>query len=173
DAHTRLLREAQAMAKIHHPNVIVVHEVGTLGEQVYLAMEFADGGTLRDWLTAERRDQREILGAFAQAGRGLAAAHAVGLVHRDFKPDNVLLSQDGTARVTDFGLVGVVSEKEHDTQESEPPEHPTGELGRSGATPLTADLTQTGAIMGTPRYMAPEQFRGVPATERTDQFAFC
>ena len=173
DAHTRLLREAQAMAKIHHPNVIVVHEVGTLGEQVYLAMEFADGGTLRDWLTSQRREQRDILAVFTQAGRGLAAAHAKGLVHRDFKPDNVLLSTDGTARVTDFGLVGVLSEKEHDTLESVPPMPDKDELSKSGSTPLTADLTQTGAIMGTPRYMAPEQFRGVSATDRTDQFAFC
>jgi tetratricopeptide (TPR) repeat protein len=173
DAHTRLLREAQAMAKIHHPNVIVVHEVGTLGEQVYLAMEFADGGTLRDWLTREKRETRDVLEVFLQAGRGLAAAHAVGLVHRDFKPDNVLLSSDGTVRVTDFGLVGVLSEKRQDTEESPPPLHMDKQLSTSGSTPLTADLTQTGAIMGTPRYMAPEQFRGVPSTERADQFSFC
>ncbi|MBV8760368.1 MAG: serine/threonine protein kinase, partial [Deltaproteobacteria bacterium] len=175
DAHTRLLREAQAMAKIHHPNVIVVHEVGLLGDQVYVAMEFADGGTLRDWLQAKPREQREVLDVFMQAGRGLAAAHAAGLVHRDFKPDNVLLSQDGTARVTDFGLVGVMADAqpEHDTvREPRIPEH--DELSRSGrSTPLTEDLTRTGAIMGTPRYMAPEQFRGAAATDRTDQFAFC
>jgi len=173
DAHTRLLREAQAMAKIHHPNVIVVHEVGTLGEQVYVAMEFADGGTLRDWLQAKPRDMREVLDVFTQAGRGLAAAHAAGLVHRDFKPDNVLLSQDGTARVTDFGLVGVMAEpQEHDTVRE--PRIAEIELSKSGRnTPLTEDLTRTGAIMGTPRYMAPEQFRGAAATDRTDQFAFC
>jgi tetratricopeptide (TPR) repeat protein len=173
DAQTRLLREAQAMAKIHHPNVIVVHEVGTLGEQVYLAMEFADGGTLRDWCTAAKRDQRDILAVFAQAGRGLAAAHAAGLVHRDFKPDNVLLSSDGTARVTDFGLVGINNADATDEQPLQPPIPSRDQLGVSGQTPLTADLTRTGAIMGTPRYMAPEQFRGAPSTERTDQFAFC
>jgi tetratricopeptide (TPR) repeat protein len=174
DAHTRLLREAQAMAKIRHPNVIVVHEVGMLGEHVFVAMEFADGGTLRDWLTTRKRDQREILDVFTQAGRGLAAAHAAGLVHRDFKPDNVLLSSDGTARVTDFGLVGVMSERAEDDTVREPrvPEG-LGELSKSGSTPLTEDLTRTGAIMGTPRYMAPEQFRGTTATARTDQFAFC
>jgi tetratricopeptide (TPR) repeat protein len=150
-----------------------VHEVGTLGEQVYLAMEFADGGTLRDWCTVARRDQRDILGVFAQAGRGLAAAHAAGLVHRDFKPDNVLLSSDGTARVTDFGLVGINTGDATERQPFQPPMPSRDELGKSGQTPLTADLTQTGAIMGTPRYMAPEQFRGAPSTERTDQFAFC
>jgi hypothetical protein len=161
------------MAKIHHPNVIVVHEVGTLGEQVYLAMEFADGGTLRDWCSAARRDQRDILAVFVQAGRGLAAAHAAGLVHRDFKPDNVLLSSDGTARVTDFGLVGLNNADATDRQPISPPMPSRDQLGVSGQTPLTADLTRTGAIMGTPRYMAPEQFRGAPSTERTDQFAFC
>jgi hypothetical protein len=172
DSRTRLLREAQAMAKIHHPNVISVHEVGTLGDQVYLAMEFADGGTLRDWIAAKPRELREILGVFAEAGRGLAAAHAAGLVHRDFKPDNVLLSSDGGARVTDFGLVGVIAEPTTTPGAAAAVE--LGELSQSGrTTPLTEDLTRTGAIMGTPRYMAPEQFRGAGATDRTDQFSFC
>jgi tetratricopeptide (TPR) repeat protein len=154
------------MAKIRHPNVIVVHEVGTVGERVYVAMEFADGGTLRAWLAAAPCTTREIIDVFAQAGRGLAAAHAAGLVHRDFKPDNVLLSSDGTARVTDFGLVGVLSE------ETVAPASYAAPVD-TGPTPLQANLTQTGAIMGTPRYMAPEQFRGEPTTDRTDQFAFC
>jgi hypothetical protein len=172
DSRTRLLREAQAMAKIHHPNVVSVHEVGTLGDQVYLAMEFADGGTLRDWLAEKPRDVTEILGVFAQAGRGLAAAHAAGLVHRDFKPDNVLMSTDGSARVTDFGLVGVIAEPM--TTPGAIAAVELGDLSQSGrTTPLTEDLTRTGAIMGTPRYMAPEQFRGAGATDRTDQFSFC
>jgi tetratricopeptide (TPR) repeat protein len=169
DAQTRLLREAQAMAKIRHPNVIVVHEVGTVGDQVYVAMEFADGGTLRAWL-ATKHTQREILDVFVQAGRGLAAAHAAGLVHRDFKPDNVLLSSDGAVRVTDFGLVGMLSSPATTTPAASTRYDAPVD---TGPTPLTADLTQTGAVMGTPRYMAPEQFRGITATERTDQFAFC
>lgn len=95
DAQVRLLREAQAMARINHPNVIKVHEVGTHGDRIYLAMEFADAGTLRGWLKATQRTEREIIDVFVRAGRGLAAAHAAGLVNRDFKPDNVLMSQDG------------------------------------------------------------------------------
>ena len=112
---TRLLREAQAMARLHHPNVIVVYEVGTLRR----AGLHRDGVRRRRHARAtgsqrSSRDRREILGVFAQAGRGLAAAHAAGLVHRDFKPDNVLLAGDGSARVTDFGLVGVMSERGED-----------------------------------------------------------
>jgi hypothetical protein len=113
----RLLREAQAMAKLAHPNVIVVHDVGTAGESVYFAMELCDGGTLREWL-CEPRPWREVLEVFLRAGQGLAAAHAAGLVHRDFKPDNVLLGKDGRARVTDFGLALPV--------DSGPPGHAVG-----------------------------------------------
>src|SRR5262249_10879173 len=98
-----------------------------------------------------------------QAGRGLAAAHAAGLIHRDFKPDNVLLARDGSVRVTDFGLVSMV-------QVSEPAEIT---LAGNASTPLLEDLTRTGSIMGTPGYMAPEQFAGGATSERTDQFAFC
>ena len=170
DAGTRLLREAQAMAKIDHANVIKVHEVGTLGEQVFVAMEFADGGTLRDWLS-ERHPPRAILEQFAQAGRGLAAAHRAGLVHRDFKPDNVLLTRDGSARVTDFGLVAALTDAPPTARAPTPP--PVEIASLSASPPLSQDLTQTGAIMGTPAYMAPEQFRGVGATAATDQFAFC
>jgi tetratricopeptide (TPR) repeat protein len=166
DARVRLLREAQAMARIDHPNVLRVHEAGTRGEQVYIAMEFASGGTLRRWL-AQRRAQREIIAAFTQAGRGLAAAHGAGLVHRDFKPDNVLMFEHGEARVTDFGLVGLAGE-----QQAAPTvagvEGPVNDT-----TPLSRDLTRTGAVMGTPAYMSPEQFKGGVVGPAADQFSFC
>jgi tetratricopeptide (TPR) repeat protein/tRNA A-37 threonylcarbamoyl transferase component Bud32 len=171
DAQARLLREAQAMAKISHPNVVIVHEVGTFRDQVYVAMEFAEGGTLREWLKTPRAST-DILARFVAAGRGLGAAHAVGLIHRDFKPDNVLLTADGSVRVTDFGIVGVADElaveKNRDAPVVDPVLH-----SLSGTTPLSQQLTKTGAIMGTPIYMPPEQFRGSAADARADQFSFC
>jgi tetratricopeptide (TPR) repeat protein len=176
DARTRLLREAQAMAKISHPNVVTVHEVGTYGEQVYVAMEFADAGTLRDWLETPRA-HREIVDKFIAAGKGLAAAHAVGLVHRDFKPENVLLTTDGGVRVTDFGIVGVAGERVDGETRRAPTDDVAArasvEASLSGTTPLSQQLTRTGAVMGTPLYMPPEQFKGDIATERADQFSFC
>lgn len=170
DAKVRLLREAQAMAKINHANVIKVHEVGTYGEQVFVAMEFADAGTLRAWLKQAPRSRREIIDVFSEAGRGLGAAHAAGLVHRDFKPDNVLMALDGSIRVTDFGLVSVADEPPRRATSSLPV---AAEQQLTDDTPLSQDLTRTGSIMGTPTYMAPEQFSGRGATARTDQFAFC
>jgi serine/threonine protein kinase len=101
----RLEREAQAMARLAHPHVVTVHEVGDAGGgQLYIAMELVEGQTLRAWLRERPRGRREILDVFVAAGRGLAAAHAAGLVHRDFKPENVLVGADGRARVSDFGL---------------------------------------------------------------------
>jgi hypothetical protein len=161
EARARLLREAQAMARLAHPNVIAVHEVGTAGERVFVVMELVEGGTLAGWLKAAPRSPRAIVDVFIQAGRGLAAAHRAGLVHRDFKPDNVLVDRDGRARVTDFGLVGTVDEPvDLDT---------TVKAGMA----LNVALTQTGAVLGTPSYMSPEQFQGRPADARSDQFAFC
>jgi hypothetical protein len=144
-----LIREAQAMARLSHPNVVAVHEAGVADHRVYLAMELIDGGTLRAWLTGARRSRREIRDRFVEAGRGLAAAHAAGLVHRDFKPDNVLVGRDGRARVTDFGLV------------------------RPSPAAPDAAVGDTTTVAGTPRYMAPEQHTGQRADARADQFAFC
>src|SRR5438093_1628073 len=100
----RLLREAQAMAQVTHPNVVAIHDVGTVEDQVFIAMEYIEGSTLGEWLAARERSWREITSMFAQAGRGLAAAHAKNIVHRDFKSDNVWVGEDGRARVLDFGL---------------------------------------------------------------------
>ena len=104
ERRVRLLREARAIARLSHPNVVTVHDAGTVGEHVYLAMEFVEGETLDTWLRAGRRGWREIVDVFLAAGRGLAAAHAAGIVHRDFKPHNVMIATDGSVRVMDFGL---------------------------------------------------------------------
>jgi tetratricopeptide (TPR) repeat protein/predicted Ser/Thr protein kinase len=165
----RMLREAQAMARISHPHVIPVFEVGTWGEQVFVAMEFIDGGTLRSWLEERPRSWREVLEKFLDAGQGLAAAHAAGVVHRDFKPANVLVNRGGRVYVTDFGLARRVSAPllEETTAREEL-------LAVSGVTPtLDEPLTVQGLVMGTPNYMSPEQFRGEVLDARSDQFSFC
>ncbi len=194
DGKSRLLREAQAIAKLQHPNVVVVYDVGTHGEDVFIAMEFIEGRTVNGWLQAGRRAPREIVEVYVAAGRGLAAAHAAGLVHRDFKPDNVMVTSDGQVRVMDFGLARHVREGEPEAAASAPgPAAAAGavdvdrtiDLGgtaRAAESPgastasggyLAMKLTQTGAMLGTPAYMAPEQFAGLRTDERTDQFSFC
>ena len=170
DQRTRLLREAQAMARLSHPNVITVHDVGTVDERVFLAMEFVDGCTLKDWLRVGGRSWREVLDVFVAAGRGLAAAHAAGLIHRDFKPDNVLLGSSPHALpervlVTDFGLARPA--RGHTDAFA------TISSVSSGQQLLSAQLTQTGALVGTPAYMAPEQLAGERIDALSDQFSFC
>ncbi|MCB9704907.1 MAG: serine/threonine protein kinase [Myxococcales bacterium] len=166
----RLIREAQALAKLNHPNVVTIHDADVLGDQVYLAMELVEGTNLARWLRGGQRTLAEILDRFLQAGRGLAAAHQVGLVHRDFKPDNVLLGDDGRVRVADFGIARNADE--------DPLEGPSA-VARVVADlePVsqisTARLTQTGAVVGTPAYMAPEQHLGTRVDARCDQFSFC
>ncbi|MBZ5712624.1 serine/threonine-protein kinase [Nannocystis pusilla] len=157
---SRALREAMAMARLSHPNVLTVHEIGELGPRIYIVMEHIDGWNARAWL-ARRPDRAAIIDLFLQAGEGLAAAHAVGIVHRDFKPDNVLVGRDGRVCVGDFGLARV----EHgDTAASTP-----GDTAAALAHAVTVD----GAIAGTPAYMAPEQRAGHGVDARADQFAFC
>ncbi len=163
----RLMREAQAMAKLSHPNVIAVFDVGVLSDRVFVAMEFIRGQALGAWVKAGGHTQRAIVDMFIQAGRGLAAAHSAGLIHRDFKPDNVLVDETGRARVLDFGLARAV-ETAADAKGIE-----STMQAMSGDSQLQRDLTQAGSILGTPAYMAPEQFRGEPAGARTDQFSFC
>ena len=165
--HARLLREAQAMAHVSHPNVAAVYEVGKLGEQVFVAMEFVEGKTLTQWLSAETRDWRAVVEMFCQAGRGLAAAHAAELVHRDFKPENVIVGDDGRARVLDFGLAR--ASKELPTVP--PAEISSAELRMSSS--LSAQLTQAGSLVGTPAYMSPEQYVRAAIDARSDQFSFC
>jgi len=158
-AVARILREAQALARLSHPNVVQLHDVRTADGQIFLAMEYVPGRTLRAWLE-QRPGRAEILARFAEAGRGLAAAHAAGLVHRDFKPDNVLVGDDGRVRVVDFGLVA-----------ADEPARAT--LVDAAPDPGASDtLTRAGAVVGTPAYMAPEQLRGEAADARSDQFAF-
>jgi serine/threonine-protein kinase len=162
-AGSRLVREAKAIARVHHPNVVIVHDTGSFGSRVFIAMEFVDGQTLAAWLDAAPRTQAQILEVFAAAGRGLEAAHAAGLVHRDFKPQNVMVGADGDVRVMDFGLARALGGA------AEHPEAPAATL--AGAT--DPSLTATGELVGTPLYMAPEQFAGKPTDARTDQFSFC
>jgi serine/threonine protein kinase len=164
DARTRLRREAQAIAQLSHPNVVGVYDVGNTDEDdLYIAMEFVEGDTLTTWLKAYPRTWREIVDVFLQAARGLMAAHSVGLLHRDFKPDNVLVGSDGRVRVTDFGLARSVI-----TPEEAVKARPTSEPST-----LNVELTATGTVLGTPRYMAPEQLTGPDIDARADQFSFC
>jgi tetratricopeptide (TPR) repeat protein len=164
----RLQREAQAMARLSHPNVIVVHDVGTFESEVFIAMEFVDGGTLGEWMAGASRSWQEVLETFRLAGAGLAAAHAAGIVHRDFKPENVLLGKDGRVRVMDFGLARPVGEGSS-LEETVPDEL----LAQTGSSSLDVRLTRTGALVGTPAYMAPEQHEGNVASALSDQFSFC
>ncbi|MGC4119137.1 MAG: tetratricopeptide repeat protein [Myxococcales bacterium] len=160
EIRARLLREGKAVAKLSHPNVVAVHDMGTFADQVFIAMELVDGGTLRSWLRQKERSVQEILSLMLQAGAGLSAAHRAGLVHRDFKPDNVLMGSDGRVRVTDFGLARAV-------RAATPP--PLSSVDSSDA-----GVTRAGVVVGTPAYMAPEQLRGDEAVDhRCDQFSFC
>jgi eukaryotic-like serine/threonine-protein kinase len=160
---SRLIREAQAMARLSHPNVVTVHDVGTHGDQVFVAMEFIDGPDLRTWLKQETRSWKEVTDMFIAAGRGLAAAHRAGIIHRDFKPDNVMIDAEGRVKVMDLGLARGDGTKETQTNDPEPL---TAKL-------LDATLTRDGVIVGTPAYMSPEMHKGLDVDTRSDQFSFC
>ena len=193
----RLMREAQAIAKLSHPNVVVIYDVGTFQDQVFIAMEFVEGQTVGYWINTQARPWTEVLKVFAAAGRGLAAAHDKGLIHRDFKPDNVMLSAAGQVRVMDFGLARLAGDRSPDEHHrpaaapavDEPLDpgstrilapkttgaqtNPPAALAGPSSQVFSQRLTQTGSMVGTPAYMAPEQFLGRATDARTDQFSFC
>jgi eukaryotic-like serine/threonine-protein kinase len=207
EGRKRLMREAQAIAKVSHPNVVTVYDVGTFQDQVFIAMQFVEGHTVGYWVHAEPRPWPDVLRVFVDAGRGLAAAHEKDLIHRDFKPDNVMVSTDGTVRVMDFGLARVVigrgragapqedkraprsnpsaavSEISEDSLAEDFDPESTRALSHGGTNSdvlsstttddLRMNLTQAGALLGTPAYMSPEQFRGEETDAGSDQFSFC
>jgi len=156
DARRRLVREARALAKISHPNVVTVHDVGEHDDQVFVATELVEGETMASWQIG--RDWRALIDAWIQVARGLSAAHAGGIVHRDVKPSNVFVGRDGRVRIGDFGIAR---------------DHAGGAIeSAAGRTVIIGPLTATGAVAGTPGYMAPEQLRGA-LDARSDQFALC
>ncbi len=198
----RMLREAKALARLSHPNVVPIYEVGTFQGQIYLVMESVDGTTLSAWLKREAHQWRAIVSVFLQAARGLAAAHTAGIVHRDFKPDNVLVGVDGRVRVLDFGLAtplrdtvpsseaqtlsDMLSSDELALEDQElrselqefivanARDAEDGKFSDDGIPPEDAqDVTREGQIIGTPAYMAPEQARGEQSDARSDQFSLC
>src|SRR5215472_3277190 len=163
----RLLREAQAMARLSHPNVVAIYDVGTFEDHVFIAMEYVAGRTLRHWLKEADRDWRQIVENFVEAGRGLGAAHAASVLHRDFKPENVLVGNDGRCRVLDFGLARA-NERDPDATQID-----VSSLTVSKAKKLALELSRSGAMVGTPAYMSPEQLLGQSLDARADQFSFC
>ena len=161
EGNARLLREARAMARLNHRNVATVHDVGTVDDSVFIAMEFVEGETLKRWISERAGTSsfgfRDVLELYLDAGEGLAAAHDAGLIHRDFKPENVMLTPQGRVVVLDFGLAA-----------------PPAEGASVGNLVFeNNDLTMTGTIMGTPAYMSPEQITGSPIGPTSDQFSFC
>ncbi|MCH9687900.1 MAG: serine/threonine protein kinase, partial [Deltaproteobacteria bacterium] len=180
DTRARLLREAQALAKLSHPNVVQVYEVGQSAGAVFIAMEFVAGQTLRTWMDAGPRPWAQTLAKFAEAGRGLAAAHDAGLIHRDFKPDNAIVGEDDRVRVLDFGLARadgsgtpVLDELDNPLRLDDTGPETALRSGSEQSARLSSTLTRTGARMGTPAYMAPEQYQAGTSDARTDQFSFC
>lgn len=192
-ANHRLLREARALARLSHGNVVQIYDVGIYDERVFIAMELIRGYTLRDWLDdgvggprdglATPLTWRDILENFLAAGQGLAAAHAEGLTHRDFKPENVLIGENGRVCVVDFGLAGNANSTDGGgmntpvpatNRDNAAPTLSSGEVVPHADTVLPFDrLTAAGAVMGTLPYMSPEQMAGEPTDSTTDQFSFC
>jgi len=155
-ARARVFDEARALARLAHPNVVTVHDVGRIGDGVFVVMELVSGVSLTAWLAAARRSTAELRRVFLDVARGLEAAHAAGIVHRDVKPDNILVGVDGRARIGDFGLARAAVE-----------------LGAGPGVAIAPGVTTEGGLIGTPAYMAIEQLRGEPCDARADQFAFC
>ncbi len=169
----RLLHEAQALARLSHPNVVSVYEASEVDGRVFVAMELVPGQTLLAWQRGEARPWRQVLTRYVDAGRGLAAAHAAGIVHRDFKPDNVLIGDDGRVRVADFGLAFAEGDGAGVTELDDDERERLRAQGDLASTGLSERVTQAGTRLGTPAYMAPEQLRGTEVGPAADQFAFC
>lgn len=165
DAESRFAREAKATAQLNHPNVVSIYDVGRQEGRVYLAMEYIEGETLRGWAQTPR-SWREVVQVFYSAGQGLATAHAAGLVHRDFKPENVMVASDGRVVVMDFGLVRAAGDPGDD-------ENGNGASPPHGTSLGDMELTAQGSIMGTPAFMAPEQFERADVGPAADQFSYC
>ncbi|MEM9454510.1 MAG: tetratricopeptide repeat protein [Myxococcota bacterium] len=169
DHTARLRREAQAMAKLSHPNVVQVYEVGQVEGRTFVAMELVKGQTAKQWIQQRPRPEwRACVNMFVLLGEGLAAAHERGLVHRDFKPGNAIIDDKGRPRVLDFGLVRHEGDPEHASTVRQ-----RAQSGPQSAVPLDTSLTETGMVLGTPAYMPPEQMAGRPTDARSDQFSFC
>jgi tetratricopeptide (TPR) repeat protein len=179
DARARMLREAQAMARLSHPNVLAVHDVGSFGDGVFIATEYVEGQTLKAWL-AKPHGWRDALAVVKAAGRGLEAAHARGIVHRDFKPDNVFLGSDGRVVVGDFGIARAEDAGPELASSLAPPAETPPEPGEVAPVPdvpsgpsLSSPITRTGAMLGTVGYMSPERAFDQHDDPRSDQFSFC
>ncbi|MCA9704739.1 MAG: serine/threonine protein kinase, partial [Myxococcales bacterium] len=172
EASARLVREAQALAQLSHPNVISVYDVEPTPDDVIVALELVRGATLGRWLRTPRT-WREVVQVLVQAGRGLAAAHDANLIHRDFKPANVMISEQGQVKVMDFGLAKVrVTEdaSESDAAREDARVHLRHPEALEAAPSIT---TRADVVLGTPPYMAPEQHVGTAASPSVDQYAFC